>query len=135
MPQLRFETTAEPTNETAFTTWVAERFAEVMDTGTGHVGVSIRACDRKELSLGRATDDEDVVLVDADIRAGRSEEQRRALATSIIETVSDEWSVPASNVYLVYTEHDGFDFHLTEGALTSWDESETETGAVRQTEE
>lgn len=134
MPHLRFETTAEPEDRTAFVEWVTEQFAEIMETGTGHVGVSIRVCDRTDLALGRATDDEDVVLVDADIRAGRSEKQRRVLATSIIETVSESWGVLASNVYLVYTEHEGIDFHLTEGTLTSWDESESETGAGRQSE-
>lgn len=134
MPHLRFETTAEPGDKTKFTAWVTERFADVMDTGTGHVGVSFRVCDRDDLSLGRAADDEDVVLVDADIRAGRSENQRRTLAASIIESISEAWDVPASNVYLVYTEHDGFDFHLAEGALASWDESESTTGAERQSE-
>ncbi|WP_372910972.1 tautomerase family protein [Salinigranum sp.] len=134
MPHLRFETTVEPDDRATFAEWVAAEFAAVMETGTGHVGVSVRVCDRSGLSLGRAASDEDVVLVDADIRTGRSEEQRRALATSIIERTSEEWDVAASNVYLVYTEHDGRDFHLAEGALASWDETETETGATRGTE-
>jgi 5-carboxymethyl-2-hydroxymuconate isomerase len=129
MPHLRFETTSAPVDRAGFVEWVTAEFADAMETGTGHVGVSIRVCDRSELSLGRAASDEDVVLVDADIRAGRSEEQRRTLATSIIESVSERWSVSASNVYLVYTEHAGRDFHLAEGALTSWDEEEAETGA------
>jgi 5-carboxymethyl-2-hydroxymuconate isomerase len=132
MPHLRFETTATPPDRTAFTEWVTEQFADVMATGTGHVGVSVRVCDREDLSLGRAERGEDVVLVDADIRAGRSEEQRRRLFTSITEFVSERWKIPTENVYLVYTEHDGFDFHLAEGALASWDDSETETGAGRR---
>ena len=134
MPHLRFETSVTPPDRPRFVEWVTAQFADVMETGTGHVGVSLRVCDRADLSLGRAAGDEAVVLVDADIRAGRTTEQRRTLATSIIEFMSREWGVPASNVYLVYTEHDGFDFHLEEGALASWDERETETGAGRQSE-
>lgn len=134
MPHLRFETTAAPTDRDAFVAWVTDRFADVMETGTGHVGVSVRHCDRADLALGRAASDEDVVFVDADIRAGRSEAQRRELASSIIEFLAEEWSVPARNVYLVYTEHDGVDFHLAEGALASWDDSERETGAGRRGE-
>ncbi|AUV83662.1 tautomerase [Salinigranum rubrum] len=133
MPHLRFETTATPADRTGFVEWVTAEFADVMETGTGHVGVSIRVCDRRDLSMGRAGDDEDVVLVNADIRAGRSEKQRRTLAASIIESVSKRWGVPEPNVYLVYTEHGGRDFHLAEGALASWDEVEAETGAGRHT--
>jgi 5-carboxymethyl-2-hydroxymuconate isomerase len=134
MPHLRFETTVEPPNRPGFVEWVTTQFAEVMETGTGHVGVSIRVCERDDLSLGRARADEDVVLVDADIRAGRTAEQRRRLSTSIIEYLSREWGIPASNVYLVYTEHDGVDFYLEEGTLASWNEHEAETGAGRQPE-
>jgi 5-carboxymethyl-2-hydroxymuconate isomerase len=134
MPHLRFETTATPHDTSAFTEWVTERFADIMETGTGHVGVSIRACDAADLALGRAGPDEDVALVDADIRAGRTDEQRRAFAVSIVERVADRWGLPAENVYLVYTEHDGRDFHLAEGALASWDETEVDTGATHREE-
>jgi 5-carboxymethyl-2-hydroxymuconate isomerase len=134
MPHLRFETTADTGDASAFTAWVAERFADVMDTGTGHVGVSVREYERSELALGRAAPDEDVALVDADVRAGRSERQRRALAASILDAVSERWGVPEENVYLVYTEHAGDDFHLAEGPLASWDEREAETGARRDEE-
>ena len=134
MPHLRFETTAEPDDRTGFAAWVTEQFADVMETGTGHVGVSIRVRDAADLALGRASGGEEVVLVDADIRAGRSEKQRRELAGSIIESVSRRWNVPEANVSLVYTEHPGRDVHLVEGALASWDETEGETGAGRHEE-
>jgi 5-carboxymethyl-2-hydroxymuconate isomerase len=134
MPHLRLETTAEPDDRRGFAAWVTERFSDVMETGTGHVGVSIHVRDETELALGRASDGGEVVLVDADIRAGRSEEQRREFAASIIESVSERWDVPEANVYLVYTEHAGRDFHLAEGALASWDETESEIGAGRREE-
>jgi 5-carboxymethyl-2-hydroxymuconate isomerase len=134
MPQLRFQTTATPEDERAFAAWITERFAEVMETGTGHVAVSVRTCDRAALALGRASDDEDVAFVDADVRVGRSEEQRRTFAASVVETVAERWDLPRENVYLVYTEHEGRDFHLAEGALASWDETERETGAGRREE-
>ncbi|WP_318567943.1 tautomerase family protein [Salinigranum marinum] len=134
MPHLRFETTATPHDRRAFTEWVTERFAEIMETGTSHVGVSLRIRDGRDLALGRAGPDEDVALVDADVRAGRTDEQRRELAVSIVERLADRWGLPEENVYLVYTEHDGRDFHLVEGALASWDETEADTGATRREE-
>jgi 5-carboxymethyl-2-hydroxymuconate isomerase len=132
MPHLRFETTAEPSDRASVTEQVTERFAEVMETGADHVGVSIRVRDRGELTLGRASPGEDVAFVDADVRAGRTDKQRRLLATSIIELLSEQWGVPEANIYLVYTQHEGRDFHLAEGALASWDETEAETGADRR---
>jgi phenylpyruvate tautomerase PptA (4-oxalocrotonate tautomerase family) len=97
---------------------VTELYADVMDTGTGHVAVTVR--DDDTLTLGRADPGEVVAVLDADIRAGRSAEQRRELATAIIDELADRWGVPAANTYVVYTEHPGEDFHLEAGPLASW---------------
>lgn len=48
--------------------------------------------------------------------------------------MADRWGLSEGNVSLVYTEHDGRDFHLAEGALASWDEAEADTGATRREE-
>lgn len=120
MPHLQFELTdrIDADSKTAFATWATERYADVMDTGTGHVGVTIR--DGATLALGRVPADEPVAFLNADVRAGRSPEQRRTLAVAVIEEIADRWDVPAENQYVIYTEHPGEDFHLHEGALDSW---------------
>jgi len=129
MPHLQFEVTesVDGTPE-RFVEWVTERYAEVMETGTGHVCVTVR--DRAVLSLGRAGADEPVAVLNADIRAGRSADQRREFAGAVIETLGDRWGVPAENVYVVYTEHPGEDFHLAEGPLDSWSDRESDDGAI-----
>lgn len=124
MPHLTFEVTEslDPTEVESFTDWVTALYSEQMETGTGHVGVTVR--DDATLSLGRAHVDEPVAFLNADIRAGRSLDQRRTLAVTVIDELHDRWGVPPENCYVVYTEHPGTDFHLQEGALASWDEAE-----------
>ncbi|PSP75200.1 hypothetical protein BRC86_04120 [Halobacteriales archaeon QS_3_64_16] len=60
-------------------------------------------------------------MLDADIREGRSAEQRRAFAEGVIEELEARFSIPAENVYGIYIEHSGEDFHLVEGRLQSWE--------------
>jgi len=38
--------------------------------------------------------------------------------------------VTAEHCYVVYTEHPGEDFHLTEGPLEGWAETEADEGAL-----
>jgi phenylpyruvate tautomerase PptA (4-oxalocrotonate tautomerase family) len=130
MPHLQFEVSG-PLDGGAvepFAEWTTELYADVMETGTGHVCVTVR--DGARLSLGRAGTGEPVAVLNADIRAGRSADQRRALAEAVIKTLGERWGVPAENVYVVYTEHPGEDFHLDEGRLDSWSDSEREEGAL-----
>lgn len=125
MPHLQFETTEslDDAQKETVAEWVTEHYAELMETGTDHVGVTIR--DGAYLALGRAPADEPVAFLNADIRAGRSFEQRRDLAVAVTETLSERWGVPSEHVYVIYTEHEGEAFHLEEGALASWSDSET----------
>ncbi|MFC7165559.1 tautomerase [Halospeciosus flavus] len=126
MPHLQFETTVDlDDDETApFTDWVTELYAHVMDTGTDHVAVTVRNHPAAALSLGRAGPDEPVAVVNADVRAGRSADQRRELAESLVGELDARFGVPTANCYVVYTEHPGEDFHLAEGPLASWDHDE-----------
>ena len=134
MPHLQFEVTSriEPESKTSFATWVTERYADVMDTGTDHVGVTIR--DGASLTLGRVPEDNPVAFLNADIRAGRSFEQRRRLAVTVMDELADRWGVPAENQYVIYTEHPGEDFHLREGALDSWTADEEAVTSVTSEE-
>jgi hypothetical protein len=129
MPHLQFEvSTAVPADERQrFAGWATERFADVMETGTGHVAVTIR--DETALSLGRAAADEPVAVLNADVRAGRTAEQRETYAAATIEAFASRFEVPRRNAYVVYTEHPGTDFHLAEGPLATWSDEEAETGA------
>lgn len=84
MPHLQFETTATPTpdDKREFAARATDLYADAMDTGTEHVAVTIRECPPGGLALGRADPDEDVAVLNADVRSGRSAEQRRAFAES-----------------------------------------------------
>lgn len=126
MPHLQFEVTEtlDGPEVEAFADWVTERYAELMDTGTGHVGVTVR--DDASLAMGRADPDDPVAFLNADIRAGRTFDRRRELAVAVMDELADRWGVPTGNVYVVYTEHPGEDFHLREGALTSWSAEEAD---------
>lgn len=92
----------------SFSAVLAETYAEVMDSETDYLAVKHDTVDRGDLWLGRAGGSQgDVALLEADVREGRSVERRRAFALEFIEMVHEEWSVPSSNVKVVYTEHDG----------------------------
>lgn len=132
MPHLQFELTTGPAADERrrFTDWVTERFASVMETGTGHVAVTVRDVPAGGLSLGRAPIDEPAAVLNADIRAGRSAAQRRTFATAVIERLATQFDIPAEHCYVVYTEHPGEDFHLAEGTLESWTDAEADEGAL-----
>mgnify|MGYP002762922189 FL=1 len=105
----------------AFAAWVTETYGDVMETGTDHVGVVVVESDPQ---LGRADDADPVALVNADIRAGRSVEQRHALARRLTAELGDRFSVPGAFVYVVFTEHAGADFVLDGNPLEDWDGEE-----------
>ena len=128
MPHLQFEVTdrVDRSEVESFADRIAEYYAEIMDTGTGHVGVTVR--DGASLALGRADADDRIAFLNADVRAGRTAEQRRELAVAVMGELNERWEVPTENVYVVYTEHPGEDFHLREGALSSWSSDEAGDG-------
>lgn len=129
MPHLQFElnTTVDSSDRRALTEWATERYGEVMETGTGHVAVTVRSVE--SLTLGRAPDGEPVAVLNADVRAGRSFDQRERFASEAIDRLAG-LGIPAAHCYVVYTEHPGEDFLLAEGPLESWDESEANAGAL-----
>lgn len=100
------------------------RFAEVMDTGTDHVGVIVRCHSKDDLVFGRAEPGGAIAFVNADIRLGRTKEQKRRLALAFVEEVHAHLAVPRRAVYVVYTEHDGEHFQLEEKVLPSWSPGE-----------
>ena len=104
---------------------VRQLFAGVMDTGTDHISLSIHECGTHDLSLGRVQDPEKgIVLIDADIRRGRTLEQRRTLALGFITLLQELLQIPPEHVYLTFTEHPGEDFHLSDRVLANWQKDE-----------
>lgn len=128
MPHLQFDITIDPAprETTRFTAWAREQYADVMDTGTGHIAVTVHPCAPTQLSLGRATPaGADVAVMNADVRRGRTLDQRREFATTVMEELHDRWGIPTDHMYVVYTEHPGADFMLREGPLDSWEPGDT----------
>lgn len=104
---------------------VRQIFADVMDTGTDHISMSVREFDTLNLSLGRAVNPElGVAIINADIRAGRSMEQRRSLCLGLMDLINQRLDIPQANTYITLTEHKGEDFHLRERYLASWQQGE-----------
>ena len=101
-----------------------------METKTDHIATAIREHGAHNLDIGRAEDREDgVAHVNADVRLGRTIEQRRTLALGFIEILHELAGVPPENLYVTFTEHKGEDFHLNERYLRSWEAGEDPLGS------
>lgn len=131
MPHLQFETTAsvDSTEKRAFTDEITDRYAERMSTGAGHVAVTVRTLEDASFSLGRLEPGEDAVMLNADIRGGRSFDQQRSFVRDAFDIAHSQWDVPTANMYAVVTEHDGEQFHEYDRVLDSWGDHEAEEGA------
>ena len=127
MPHLQFEInrSLKDDEKTTFAEEVRQLFSRVMDTGTDHICISIREFDTHNLSIGRATDPESgVAVVNADIREGRTMQQRRELSLGFMELMHNHWGIRKEQMYVTLTEHKGEDFHLVERLLANWQEGE-----------
>ena len=91
-----------------------------METGTDHVGVIVRCHAKEDLAFGRAGPGGAIVFVNADIRLGRTKDQKRRLALAFIDEAHRAFGVPKPAIYVVYPEHDGEHFQLEEKVLPSW---------------
>ncbi len=127
MPHLQFEMNfaiPEPEKKT-FAEQVKAHFAAVMDTGTDHIAVTIRCYGRHDLAFGRATDPNDgIAFINADIRGGRTSEQKRRLSLAFIDEIHRRFRVPRQNMYVILTEHAGEHFQLHDRVLPGWSEGE-----------
>ena len=127
MPHLQFQINRKITDGEKAP--LAERgrqlFAKVMGSGTDHICISIRECGTYDLSIGRVKEPEKgVAIVDADIRAGRTLEQRRTLVVGFIDLLQEILNIPREHTYVTITEHKGEDFHMSERYLSDWREGE-----------
>ena len=127
MPHLQFELNFTPTTteKSKFAQKVVENFSTIMDTGTDHIGITYRCYDTNDLVFGRAVDPEKgIAFLNADIRLGRTIEQKRELALAIMNDLNLTWGIPTASIYIIYTEHDGPHFQLDDKVLPSWREGE-----------
>ncbi|UIO98794.1 4-oxalocrotonate tautomerase family protein [Halobaculum sp. CBA1158] len=123
MPHLRFDLSVGVADDerASFADWVAETYGDVMETGTDHVGVVVAESDPR---LGRASPEDPVALVNADVRVGRTVAQRHELARRLTAELGERFAVPEAFVYVVFTEHGGDDFVLGGEPLADWDGAE-----------
>ena len=127
MPHLQFEMNFPATKEekTRFASAAIRHFSEIMDTGTDHIAVTLRCFDPEVLTFGRAAPSGGrTAFVNADIRLGRTRDQKRRLALAYIDEIARTWRVAREAVYVIYTEHDGENFQLSERVLPSWSAGE-----------
>jgi 5-carboxymethyl-2-hydroxymuconate isomerase len=126
MPHLQFEINKKVSNESKeeFVELIRKTFSEIMDTGTDHIAITLREYDKYSLTIGRADVNDDICLMNLDIRVGRTIEKRRELALKYMEIVKETFGINSKNQYITFTEHKGEDFHLIEKYLASWESGE-----------
>lgn len=126
MPHLQFEINKKVSDDSKeeFVNEIRNAFAQIMDTGTDHIAISIREYDKYSLTIGRAEITDDICLMNLDIRVGRTIEKRRELALSYMEIVKENLGIDQKNQYITFTEHKGEDFHLVEKYLSQWETGE-----------
>jgi len=123
MPHLQFEINfpVGEDDKVLFAARIKVHFAEIMDTGTDHIGVTLRCLGRNDLSFGHAEDPAaGIAFVNADIRGGRTQDQKRRLSLAFIAELGRVWRVPPQNVYVILTEHPGEHFQLHDRGLPGW---------------
>ena len=122
MQHLQFEINFTPyrAEKAAFADAVRTHFSTIMGTGTDHIGITYRCYQHADLVFGRAGDDGQIAFLNADIRLGRTADQKRQLALTIMNELGVRWGLPKEHVYIIYTEHDGPDFQLSDRVLPSW---------------
>ncbi len=126
MPHLQFEINKKGSDESKkiCVNEIRKTFSEVMDTGTDHIAISLREYDKYSLTIGRADVNDDICLMNLDIREGRTIEKRRELALKYMEIVKETFGISSKNQYITFTEHKGEDFHLVEKYLATWQSGE-----------
>jgi phenylpyruvate tautomerase PptA (4-oxalocrotonate tautomerase family) len=127
MPHLQFELNFAPPAEEkrAFAATVIRHFAEIMDTGTDHIAVTVRTFAAEDLTFGRAaTGGGRTAFVNADIRLGRTMDQKRRLSLAYIGELAARFGLAREAVYVILTEHDGHHFQLSDRVLPSWSAGE-----------
>jgi phenylpyruvate tautomerase PptA (4-oxalocrotonate tautomerase family) len=108
---------------------LARLYAEVMQTSPQRPTVGFRELgEHGVLRLGADGEVEPVLLVQCDIRRGRSAEQRERLGAAIAALLDEELSWPPSRTIVEFTQHSGDEFWRADGLSRDWAPGE-HTGA------
>ncbi len=123
MPHLQFDFNRKLSQEQKknLSQLTIKSFSEIMDTGTYHIGISIREFDKYNPFLGQVKNQsEGVVLINIDLRRGRTSSQRKTLSLSLMDIIFKIINIPKENMYVIFTEHNGEDFNLSNKQLDDW---------------
>ena len=122
MPHLQFDINKKLDEgvKQKFISFVEHSFSEIMETGTDHIAISIREQEKSNLSLGRADKNEDICLMNLDIRSGRKKKQVEKLIKTLMVGVDKIFKIKVSNQYTTITNHPGDEFNLFEKSLSNW---------------
>ena len=100
---------------------LARLYAEVMQTSAQRPTIGFRELGRHGvLRLGADGEVEPVLLVQCDIRRGRSAEQRERLGAAIAALLDEELNWPASHTIVEFTQHAGDEFWRADGLSRDW---------------
>ena len=103
MPHLQFELNFPVKKEEKgrFARAIVGHFSRIMDTGTDHIGITLRTYAPEDLHFGRAAPSGGrTAFVNADIRTGRTKEQKRTLALAFIDEIASTWGIAREAVYV-----------------------------------
>ena len=122
MPHLQFDINKRIDEgvKQKFIEFVEHSFSEIMETGTDHIAISIREEEKSNLSLGRANKNQDICLMNLDIRSGRKKKQIEKLVKTLMVGVNKIFKIKVSNQYTTITNHPGHEFNLFEKSLGNW---------------
>jgi len=106
---------------------LARLYAEVMQTSARRPTIGFRELgEHGVLRLGADGEIEPVLLVQCDIRRGRSAEQRERLGAGIAAVLDEELSWPASHTIVEFTQHAGDEFWRADGLSQDWTPGEVQ---------
>ena len=126
MPHLQFEINKKLKKncKQKFIAFIEESFSKIMQTGTDHIAITLRALEKENISLGRVHKNDTLCLMNLDIRSGRSKKQKIELVKTFMHGVEKFLKINKNNQYITFTNHKGIEFNFYEKSLSDWVKSE-----------
>ncbi len=126
MPHLQFEINKKLKKncKQKFIAFIEESFSKIMQTGTDHIAITLRELEKENISLGRVHKNDNLCLMNLDIRSGRSKKQKIELVKTFMHGVEKFLKINKNNQYITFTNHKGIEFNFYEKSLSDWVKSE-----------
>ncbi len=126
MPHLQFEINKKLKKDCKqkFIVFIEESFSKIMQTGTDHIAITLRELEKENISLGRVHKNDNLCLMNLDIRSGRSKKQKIELVKTFMYGVEKFLKINKNNQYITFTNHKGVEFNFYEKSLSDWVKSE-----------